>query len=245
MKVRGIKRIMMAAALAVATMVSGMVSQAQAFTFTQNDLVLAIYGNDTEAMYNIGTFGTLLAPGANTVIELGTAGLSAASVGTNTVRWTLFGWDLVAPSSEGFGIHAATSFTPAQITAAGPLDFLGQFVPSTSWSGGFTGDTIGKSNLNSFSSNLNTAGAGKMEGAWPVAMQGKINDILNVMRGNVEPSTSSFTQVGRVQFTSTGQLTIGNPGPAAVPLPAGVVLFGTGLIGLVGIARRSFNRIAA
>lgn len=239
MKVRGSKRIMMAAALAVATMVSGMVSQAQAFTFGQNDLVLAIYGNSTEAMYNLGNYNTLLAPGANTVIELGTAGVSAASVGTNQVRWTLFGWDLAAPS--GMGIHAATSFAPAQIT--GTLDFLSQFVPSTSWTGGFSGDTISSSNINSFSSNLNTSGAGKFEGAWPVAMQGTIDQILNIMRGDAGDNT--FTQVGRVQFTSTGQLTIGNPGPAAVPLPAGVVLFGTGLIGLVGIARRSFSRMNA
>lgn len=236
MKVRGIKRMMMVAALAVATAVAG---QAQAFTFTQNDLVLAVYGNSTEALYNLGTYNTLLAPGANTVIELGTAGLSAASVGTNPVKWTLFGWDLATAS--GMGLHAATSFSPAQIT--GTLDFLSQFVPSTSWSGGFSGDTVSSSSLNSFSSNLNTAGAGKFEGAWPVAMQGTIDQILNIMRGDVGDNT--FTQVGRVQFTSTGQLIIGNPGPAAVPLPAGVVLFGTGLIGLIGIARRSFNRMAA
>jgi hypothetical protein len=239
MKVRGIKRVTMAAALAVVTMVSGMANQAYAFTFGEGDLVLAIYGNSTEAMYNLGTHSTLLAPGANTVIELGTAGLSAASVGTNQVRYTIFGWDLSAPS--GMGIHAATSFAPAQIT--GTRDFESQFNPSVAMPSSFSGNTISSSNPASFSSNLNTAGAGRMEGAWPVAMQGTIDQILNIMRGDVGDNT--FTQVGRVQFTSTGQLIIGNPGPAAVPLPAGVVLFGTGLIGLIGIARRSFNRMAA
>lgn len=241
MKVRGIKRMMMAAALAVATAVSGMAGQAQAFTFGQNDLVLAVYGNSTEALYNLGSYSTLLAPGANTVINLGTAGLSATSVGANPVKWTVFGWDLDAPG--GAGIHAATSFTPAQIT--GQLDFLSQFVPSTSWTGGFSGDTVSSSNPGSFSSNLNTAGAGKFEGAWPVAMQGSLDQILNLMRGDAGDNT--FTQVGRVQFASTGQLIIGNPGPspAPVPLPAGVVLFGSGLIGLVGIARRKFAQMAA
>jgi hypothetical protein len=111
----------------------------------------------------------------------------------------------------------------------------------------FAGDTISKTDsLNrSFSQNLNTSGSGQFEGAWPLAMQGSLDTVLNIMRGDVE--TSAFTQVGRVLLTAGGLLTIGNPGPnvAPVPLPAGVVLFGSGLIGLVGIARRKFAQMAA
>jgi hypothetical protein len=238
MRLNIVKRTVMATALAVATAVAGVAGQAQAFTFGQNDLVLAIYGNNTEALYNLGTYSTLLAAGPNTDISVGTAGLSTAQVGTNPVKWTIFGWDLSLPDGQ---IHAATAFTPAQITGA--LDFTSQFNPSTAWPGGFTGDTVSKGDSLSFSSNLNTAGAGKFEGAWPVAMQGSLDQVLNIMRGNVALNT--FTQVGTVQFTSDGHLIIGNPGPAAVPLPAGVVLFGTGLIALIGIARRSFKQMAA
>ena len=83
-----------------------------------------------------------------------------------------------------------------------------------------------------------------MAGAWPVAMQGSLDQVLNIMKGDVAGGT--FSQVGSALLTASGFLTVGNPGPAAaVPLPAGVVLFGTGLIGLVGIARRSFNRMTA
>jgi hypothetical protein len=238
MRLNRVKRTIMATALAVATAVAGVAGQAQAFTYGQNDLVLAIYGNNTEALYNVGTYSSLLA-GPNMDITVGTAGLTAASVGTpSAVKWTLFGWDLSLPDGQ---IHAATAFTPAQITGA--LDFTSQFNPSTAWSGGFTGDTVSKGSSLSFSSNLNTAGAGKFEGAWPVAMQGSVDQVLNIMRGNVALNT--FTQVGRVQFTSEGHLIIGNPGPTAVPLPAGVVLFGTGIIALIGIARRSFKQMAA
>ena len=42
------------------------------------------------------------------------------------------------------------------------------------------------------------------------------------MRGNVALNT--FTQVGSVESTSDGDFIIGDPVPAAVPLPAGVVL---------------------
>ena len=243
MRLNRVKRTIMATALAVATAVAGVAGQAQAFTYGQNDLVLAIYGNNTEALYNVGTYSSLLA-GPNVDVNVGTAGLSAASVGTpSAVKWTLFGWDLDAAS--GTGLHAATQFTPTEINSGGSLTLTNQFNPSLamSFGPGFAGDTVAKTDSQSFSFNLNTAGAGKFEGAWPVAMQGSLDQVLNVMRGDV--GVNSFTQVGRAQFTSDGHLIIGNPGPAAVPLPGVVVLFGTGLIGLIGIARRKLNRMEA
>jgi hypothetical protein len=40
------------------------------------------------------------------------------------------------------------------------------------------------------------------------------------------------------QLTRLGQLTLVNPAPAVVPVPAAVWLLGSGLLGLVGVARR-------
>lgn len=240
MNVRSSKRATMATVLAVVTAVAGMAGQAQAFSFGEGDLVLAIYGNNTEGLYNLGNYNTVLANNASTTIDV-SAGLAAAQVGTNAVKYTIFGWDVSLPAGQ---VHAATAFESGSIPAAG-INLTNQFNPSAnmSFQPSFTGDTIAKSDSRSFSSNLDTAGAGRLEGAWTVSMEGGLNQVLNIMRGNVE--TNTFTQVGRVLLTAAGALTIGNPGPAAVPLPAGVVLFGTGLIGLVGIARRSFNRMAA
>ncbi|MBX3302698.1 MAG: VPLPA-CTERM sorting domain-containing protein [Nitrospira sp.] len=242
MKVRGIKRIMVGAAVAVLTAVTGMAGQAQAFFFGQNDLVLAIYGNNTEALYNVGDFQTRLAGGATFSLDV-SAGLAAAQVGGNPVKWTVFGWDATLDSGQ---IHAATKFLPDQINTAGLLDLTSQLNPAVAWSGfvtgmPFDGDTIAKSDARSFSSNLDGAGDGKLGGAWPVAMFGELDEILTIERGDVALNT--YTQVGSALLTAGGLFTIGNPGP--IPLPAGVVLFGTGLIGLVGIARRSFKRIAA
>jgi hypothetical protein len=242
MKVRSVKHMMVAAALTVVTAIAGMVGQAQAFSFGQNDLVLAIYGNNTEALYNLGDFSTRLGSGATFSLDV-SAGLTAAQVGTNPVKYTIFGWDVTLPNGQ---VHAATTFAPSGVV--GPLDLTSQFNPSAAWSGlvtgdPFTGDTIAKSDIRSFSSNINQDGSGKLGGAWPVAMQGELGQFMNIMRGNVE--ANNFTQVGRVLLGANGLLTLGNPGPNPVPLPAGVVLFGSGLIGLIGVARRSFKRMAA
>lgn len=237
MKVRGMKRMMMATVLAVATAVAG---QAQAFTFGEGDLVLAIYGNSTEALYNLGNANTILAPGGAGISNLDvSAGLAAASVGTGTVRYTVFGHDTTVGS-----LYAGTSFAQSAINPnlfASTVQFEASLNMSTQ--ANFAGNTISRSDARSFTSNLNQAGTATMGGTWPVTMQGNLDQIINIMQGDV--NTNTFTQVGRVLLTAGGLLTVGNPGPSAVPLPAGVVLFGTGLIGLVGIARRSFNRMAA
>ena len=238
MRLSALKRTAMATALAVTAALSG--GQAQAFTFGEGDLVLAIYGNNTEALYSLGNANTILALGGAGISNFdASAGLAAAGIGTNPIRYTLFAHDITNSL-----VYAGTAAAPGSINP-NLLGLTVQFEGSIGMAatGGFAGNTIAKAAIQSFSTNLNQAGTGTMGGSWPVPMQGSLDSVLNILQGDL--NAGGFTQVGRALLTAGGLLTVGNPGPAAVPLPAGVVLFGTGLIGLVGIARRSFNRMAA
>lgn len=257
MRVTLFTRAVTTTAFTIATAVAGMAVQAHAFTFSNGDLVLAIYGNSTEAVYDLGTASTILTSGGAGIANQNvSAGLSAVqNSGTGTVKYTLFQFDGNFNGGDG-GVIAGTSKTLAQ-ASAGTVNFVNQLNAAGTWSGqlgnssvqsqftslGDGGFSISKTGTMSFSSNLNdSAGTDTMKGAWPVAMSGTLNTVLNLIQGNA--STGDTSQVGRALLTSTGFLTVGNPGPSAVPLPAGVVLFGTGMIGLVGIARRSINRQA-
>ena len=108
MKQSAFKRIAMATALAVAA-VTFVAEQARAVTFGDGDLVLAIYGNNTEGVINLGQASTRLASGASFTTNV-LPELNAALVGTaSNVRYTVFGWT----SSEN--VFAATSVAPASI----------------------------------------------------------------------------------------------------------------------------------
>ncbi len=239
MKVRSAKRMILAAALTVLTAFAGMVGQAQAFSFTDGDLVLAIYGNNTEALFNLGKANTLLAPGSQPTSLNVQAGLQAAGVGTNPVRFAMYGHESVSE----LALWAGTKVAPGNINAA-QLGLTNQFGFSIGQSalGGFTGDTIAKADTQSFSTNLDPSGDSNMAGTWPVAMFGNPGDNLNILKADL--NTNLFTQVGVATLGPGGLFTIGLGGNP-IPLPAGVVLFGTGLIGLVGIARRSFKPMVA
>lgn len=233
------RQIVIMAALAV----MAVAAQAQAFSFTEGDVVVALWGNNTEALYNLGSASTVFANGPDQTLDVG-AGLAAASAGGNQVRVSVFsGNNFTGQIMAGTPLPIG-NLNRDQVSPSVQLADLGAWGPQST----FSGNTIAASDPNSFTSRIGGAiGAPSLNGTWNYDMFGGVGTLLNIIAAtDGEPG---LTQVGRVILNAaSGLLTYGNPGPnggPVVPVPAAAILFGSGLIGLAGVARRSlFGKMA-
>ena len=69
-------------------------------------------------------------------------------------------------------------------------------------------------------------------------MASNLGSLLNVVMGDPFDGVGTLTPMGQALLSSNGIFQITGGQLAAVPVPAAVVLFATGMIGLAGIARR-------
>lgn len=234
MRVQSAKQIIMAAALAVVTM-SGMGGQAQAFQFDEGDTVLAIWGNGTEALYNLSdlpNFGYGEAPQTLDV----SAGLAAAG-GANPIWFSLF-------SSDANAETLTTGTTRPNTQIADPSSLwtqVAQWAPFSS----FEGNTILAANENSFTSRIGLIGgadsARVMNGTWNGDVFGSFDDLQNgsnVMQVLQFDIGEPPFVIGHLRMSQEGLVEWQQAPFAPIPVPAAVWLFGTGLVGLAGLARR-------
>jgi len=237
MKVRGMKHMMVAAALTVLTAFAGMVGQAQAFQFDEGDTVLAIWGNGVEALYNLSdtpSFGY----GAGIQQLNVAAGLTAAG-GANPIRFSLFSSD-----ANGNFLTTGTSRPGTQLADPSLLwSQVANWAPQSS----FAGDTILAANENSFTQRIGLIGgadsARSLNGTWDGDVFGSFDDLQNnsnVMQVFRFDLGVAPTVIGHLRMSESGlvewkQSAFGGP---VVPVPAAVWLFGTGVVGLAGLARR-------
>jgi hypothetical protein len=181
-------------------------------------------------------------------------------VGGPQTQWTILGRNPVTatPAANGIFVYAASQNDAANISTVPAISQTNSRIQG--WNGLLntsTGSTpagpgaqvfLSSTDPAAFTNNTNFGSGGTLGNSWNAGgMQGSLGDLLSLLEGrarNEAGQTNVISDAGRAILLASGQLSIcGGAGcsVSAVPLPAAVVLFGSGLIGLVVIARRKFT----
>ncbi len=232
-----VKRLAVAAVAAAA--LTGSVTAAHAMTFNTGDAVLVIYGNDNQGYLNLGNWESLKTNGASINVS---SILSATGVsGLNTIEYTILGnMGVLTPMWFGNSVDIS-QWTTTNKNQVLPNTFN---VGLTNWNGQITtandpSRTIySKSDtLLSYSVYLDPGNTDTYNGSIPGTRRGSadIGNVLYLLERTGAASTLTGVTTALLN-AQTGTLTV-----AAVPIPAAAVLFATGVVGLVGIARRKLK----
>ncbi|MCG3774837.1 MAG: hypothetical protein JW395_1662 [Nitrospira sp.] len=244
------KAILAAGLLAVAGL-GGIPQQAQALTFNAGDAVLVIYGNGTEYYRNLGPSSAI--PSTVTIASSFMSQLGGAA----PIEYTILGGNaanfgaLPTSTFEGTAVAstnqtALSGWAPATNGSINQQQYWNTIVNWATQVGTIAGSehVLAASETNSFSTLFGTLD--RLNGAFPRRMSSNIDTNLFLLGRSFLPLGNQTAQsaLGQAMLTvlagsGNGQLTFA---ASAVPLPAAVVLFGSGLIGLIGIARRKYTQ---
>jgi hypothetical protein len=237
------KRTAMAAV--VAASLASVVTPANALVFNAGDAVLVIYGNNNEGYLNLGNWDTLKTTGGTFDVSgiLGAAGIS----GSNQIQYTVVGNGGVnIPMWFGNSVDIGTWTTTNKNT----LNVNTYNTQLTQWRGqlGAVNDaarqiySAADATL-SFHQYMNISNTDTLAGT----LNGRrgssdIDQTLYLLERTGGPATLAGVTTGFLN-SLTGQFVVGNAAP--VPVPAAAVLFASGIVGLVGLARRQMSRLVS
>jgi hypothetical protein len=235
-----------AVAVAAAVAVAGMPSKAQALGFDPGQLSFIVFGGDNEYYNNLGSIDTVLA-NPTTQVTLNSQQLSDVSTNASLgLKFSLLGLSSDSNSLFTGGPSSISQGQKDNTFYLNGADAFGGWQSSlASISGGPTANnplTLAKTSNQSYTTTLGTDGS--INGFMGFNTTAQAGSLLSLFRISNNGTSDVYTKVATATFDSaSGLLTITSL--AAIPVPAAVVLFGTGLIGLVGIARRSLTARAA
>jgi hypothetical protein len=235
MALRRIKHTVTVAAVALA--VTGVGVPAHALVYSPGDAVLVVYGNEQQGYLNLGNWDTLKVSGGsfNVTDIINTAGVA----GANPIEYTIVG-NSGATTPMWFGSNAPIEDWTS--TQKNLLNVTAYNTNNTNWRGQLTAAADPTRKIYAASDPLLSFQAyfgdtDSLGGTTSRRASSDINSILYLL----ERTGAAGTLAGiTTAFLNSTTLTIGGE-PAPVPVPAAAVLFATGMIGLVGFARRSMG----
>jgi len=227
-------RLVIAAAAAAA--LAGPIS-AHALQFNSGDALLAVYGNGTEYVADLGSFSSLLTTG----VTLDLSSIISSDIGpASSLSYTLVGYNGTEiffgdrDDASAFSTLQKNQVLPATLTNA-LINWSGQLSVNPG-NGGTSGNLFLNTDPLSFTKVLNNTGAQTLGGSIPSVHPGgtTFDTVLNLL--DRTGAANTLTTVGTAILDSqTGHFVIA---PTPVPVPAAAVLFATGVVGLIGVARR-------
>jgi len=249
MRLSRLKKTVMATALAVgaAAAFSGMPSNAFALGFVFGDGGFFVYGGNDQRYENFGANSALPTfEGTSVTTRDISSNLTQLNVGASTgLRYSIMG-----TSADGLGFYVSTpnaTITPTQVNNSFADSAAGNFL---FWAGQHAAQTGSATSTYANNPSITSTAAahsytgilgtdGSIAGQLNFQTHGTLGQLLNIFRVNIDGEAANYVKIATALLSATGQLSIT---PAAVPIPAAVYLFGTGLVALVGIARRSMNK---
>lgn len=225
----------------------GATVKAQAIEIGPNDLVLVLYGNNTEYYQLIGQTPDVLTTGGTFAVSGN--GVSAAGPAATT-QWALVSFNTTTGDFSGDVTDVNLSFIGSTTPSNIPADVI--YNNLAVWAGNVTAastdptsGTFSRADSSSFFNQVDGGnGDGRLTALPPgTSAAGPYGQTLTILAGDF--NTGNITNPG-----TTASLSLINPSdlaagailaitaPAPVPLPPAVVLFASGLVGLIGVARR-------
>ncbi|MCP9456760.1 MAG: hypothetical protein NNA18_11720 [Nitrospira sp.] len=237
--------------------VVGLPSPASALYFDAGHLAFVIYGGEFERYQNLGPgsadalegtveFGTTVSAEDLELVQRGAPlGPRYALHGISGDRLSFYTTSRIPVSamlSDPTGLTLDATF-PAQ---AGDVFGFWGFARIAASTGGRVIEPsvaiIPAADANSFTSILR--GEGLLNGNLGFQAHASFDQPLYIVKFNADGEYPEPVEVGTVLLTSNGQLRITPYNAEPVPVPAAAILFGSGLVGLVGFARRQLSKTA-
>jgi len=222
-------------------------STASAMSIANGDFGFYVYGGDTERYENLGT-GSISQVGGSTITSNIASDLTTLQTGaTLGLRYSLIGVD--AAGLNMYFSSAASTLTPTMIENSFPDVAAGNFLqwaqfslPTQTGGAGLVNNPalVSKASSNSLTHPTQLGGNGQINGNLGVVTHAVLGSPLSIFKVNIDGNEPIYQLVATASLSQSGALQVGPVAP--IPVPAAVYLFGSGLVALVGIARRSMNK---